>query len=379
VPEDIQSSVNSRTRFVAWSKFGSSDPLNIIVNSSIYVAANYVQEYALQVDSKYIATNGTGWYSEGSNATISVPSFVDFGNGTRLAFAKWEGASNSSSPTTWIIVDSGKEVTALWRTQYALSISAPGISENTSISVSVGNSLVKLNGSTPYVEWVDADQQLSIAAQNTQISGPNGNYSFAGLRADNQTFGGVLIVTQPTSVWLMYNQIPTSSAAINVDPSPKEQGTNPDMIQSLSATLLSTNGLSLMAESVLHNMRGVPYLSGLIGLTTTLVNLGTLLAAPYGPPIAGFFIGSLFVGFVYVFPLTSLALLYRATKTKRAPRSLKLLPLAVVWGASLVVVILSANVSALQPYVALAEMLLVLSNVLLLPLLAAYKIARLAA
>ena len=268
----------------------------------------------------------------------------------------------------------------MWKTQYALSISAPGLSPSTSVNVLVGKDNIKLNGSMTYTEWVDAYQQLSIIAQNPQVTSANGDYAFSELRADNQTFGGVLIVTQPTTVWLMYNQTPSASPAFSVQTTQKQsQGTSLQMLESVGALALSTNGFQMLVQSLRTHLIGVPYVSALVGLTTTLVNLGTLLAAPYGPPIAGFFIGSMFVGFIYVFPVSALALLYRSVKTKRRPDRLKLLPLALVWGSSLSVVVLGTTLTVLHPFIALSEMLLVLTNALLFPLLAAYQIARLAA
>jgi hypothetical protein len=77
--------------------------------------------------------------------------------------------------------------------------------------------------------------------------------------------------------------------------------------------------------------------------------------------------------------MTALVLLYRSTKTKRQPRSLKLLPLAITWAASLAIVIIGSSVNALQPFIWVSEMVLVLSNALLFPLLAAYRVAKLAA
>jgi hypothetical protein len=381
VPQEIQDSPNSRTRFLTWSKFGESNPLKVMMNSSVDVTAKYVHEYRMNVNSEFVATNGTGWYAEGTNATFVVASnLLDLGNGTRHVFVRWEGASNSTSPNAWAIVNSGQDVTAMWKTQYALSISAPGLSPNTSINVLVGKDLIKLNGSKPYTQWADAYQQLSIVVQNPQITSPNGNYAFSELRADNQTFGGVLIVTQPMTVWLMYNQTQSAAPAISVQSTPSHsQRTGMELFESAAALVLGSNRVPLLMQGLLNHLKGVPYISALIGLTTTLVNLGTLLAAPYGPPIAGFFIGSMFVGFIYVFPVSALALLYRSAKTKRRPRNLKLLPLGIVWGISLTIVILSTNVIALRPLVALSEMLLVLTNALLFPLLAAYQVARLVA
>jgi hypothetical protein len=343
------------------------------------VAAKYVQEYRMTVNSEYVATNGTGWYAEGTNATFTVPKLLDLGNGTRQVFVRWEGASNSTSPNAWAIVDSGKDVTAIWKTQYALSISAPGLSPNTSIKVLVGTDHIQLNGSKTHTEWVDAYQQLSIVVENPQVTSTNGNYAFSELRADNQTFGGVLIVTQPTTVWLMYNQTPSSAPAMSVQSTPMQsQGKDVTVFESAVALGLGSNGI-LVLQNLLSHLKGVPYVSAIIGLTTTLVNLGTLLAAPYGPPIAGFFIGSIFIGFIYVFPVSTLALFYRSAKTKRQPRRLKLVPLGMVWVVSLTIVVLGTAVSAVQQFVALSEMLLVLTNALLFPLLAAYQVARLAA
>ena len=380
VPQEIQDSPNSRTRFLTWSKFGDSNPLNVIVNSSIDVTAKYVQEYRMTVNSEYVATNGTGWYAEGTNATFAVPKLLDLGNGTRQVFVRWEGASNSTSPNAWAVVDSGKDVTAIWKSQYALSISAPGLSPNTSINVLVGPDHVQLNGSTTHTEWVDAYQQLSIVVENPQVTSTSGDYAFSELRADNQTFGGVLIVTQPTTVWLMYNQTPSSSPAMSVQSTAVQaQRTGVEMFESAAALALGSNGVPLIMHGLLSHLKDVPYVSVIIGLTTTLVNLGTLLAAPYGPPIAGFFIGSIFIGFIYVFPVSAVALFYRSAKTKRRPRSLKLVPLGMVWGSSLAVVVLGTTVGALQQFVALSEMLLVLTNALLFPLLAAYQVAKLAA
>jgi hypothetical protein len=380
VPNEIQDSPNSKMTFTKWNNFGESNPLKLTVNSTLDLTAEYEHEYQMTVTSPYAPPNGTGWYTQGTNVSFSVPKILDLGNGTRRVFVRWRGASNSTSPNAWTIMDSGREVNAEWKTQYALSISAPGMAPNASINLMVGNDHVELNGSMTYTEWVDAYQQLSITVQNPQITSPNGNYAFAEFRADNQTFGGVLIPTQPITVWLMYNQSRNPAPAINVQSvSTQVQGTGMDMSGSVGTLALGSSEVSLYIHWLLAHLRGVPCVSGLIGLTTTLVDLGTLLAAPYGPPIAGFFIGSMFVGFLYVFPVASLVLLYRSARTKRQPQSLKLLPLAIIWASSLTIVALGTGVRGLQPFVSLSEMLLVLTNALLLPLFAAYRVARLAA
>jgi hypothetical protein len=371
VPSEISGSDNAKLTFSNWGKFGNSNPLRVVMNSSLDITAKYTDQYSLNVNSPYGAAQGSGWFMKGANATFTVNSTLDLGNGTRRTFSQWNGDSNSTSPEAWLIMNSAKQVTAEWRTQYALSISAPGLPANASTRVLVGDQSITLTGPAPVTEWVDANQQLAITVQNQHVQSPTGNYSFSELRADNQTFAGIVDVTQPITIWLMYSASPSSAPSLGLKTSqvPTAVTINADL-----ASVFLSNGLMIG--------KNIPALTPMISLTATLANFGYLLAAfivPGGSPIAGYLLGSLFIGLIYVLPVSAVALFYRSAKTKRQPNLRTLTPLAIVWAISLALIFLSSSVAALQSVVATLQILLMLTTMLLFPLVIAFRMAKLAA
>jgi hypothetical protein len=373
VPSEISGSEGMKSTFSNWSEFGNSNPLRVIMNSTLDITAKYNDQYAVTVNSPYGTTQGSGWYMAGANATFAVNSPVDVGNGIRRVFLHWQGDSNSTLPQAWFIVNSPKQVTAEWKTQYALTISAPGLPANASTNVLVGNELITLTGSTPVTEWVDADQQLAITVQNQHVQAPTGNYSFSALRADNQTFAGLVDVTEPITIWLMYSAAPSSAPALNLKTSSNEVAPAATISTDIAARVL---GNSLMAG------KNISVLTPMISLTASLANFGYLLAAfivPGRSPIAGYLLGSLFIGLIYVLPVSAVALFYRSAKTKRQPSLRTLTPLAIIWAISLALILLSSSVGTLQTLVATLQILLMLTTMLLFPLIIAFRMAKLAA
>jgi len=373
VPSEISGSDNSRLTFSNWGEFGSANPLSVVMNSTLDITAKYNDEYLVTVNSPYEAVQGSGWYMGGTNVTFGVKGTVDFGNGTRRLFVQWAGDSNSTSPQAWLIVNSAKQVTAEWITQYTMTISAPGLPANASTNVLVGDQRVTLTGPAPVTEWVDADQQLAIRVQNQDVQAPTGNYSFSELRADNQTFAGIVDVTEPITIWLMYSLSPSSAQAIGLKTSSNEAPPPVTISANITAIVL---GNSLMAG------KNIPLITPMISFTATLASFGYLLAdfiVPGGSPIAGYLLGSLFIGLIYVLPVSVVALFYRSTKTKRQPSLRTLTPLAIIWAISLALMLLSSSVATLQSLVATLQILLMLTTMLLFPLVIAFRMAKLAA
>ena len=372
VPSEISGADNTKLTFSNWGEFGNSNPLRVVMNSTLDITAKYNDQCLVAVNSPYGTTQGSGWYTQGTNVTFAVTGNLNFGNGTRRVFVQWQGDSNSQSPEAWLIVNSAKQVTAEWETQYTMTISAPGLPANVSTSVLVGNQLLTLTGPTPVTQWVKANQQLAITVQNQHVQAPTGNYSFSELRADNQTFAGIVDVTEPITIWLMYSASPSSAPAIGLKTSSNQAPTAETILLTLPAMVL---GNSLMARE------NIPALTPMISLTASLANLGYLLAAvivPGGSPIAGYLLGSLFIGLIYVLPVSAVALFYRSAKTKRHPSLRTLTPLAIIWAISLALILLSANIATLQSLVATLQILLMLTTMLLFPLVIAFRMAKLA-
>jgi len=371
VPTEIAGPNDSKFEFSNWIKYGTADPLKILVNSTVNLVANFTTEYWVSVNSPYGSPQGSGWYASGTNVRYGVNSPIGFGNGTRRLFVQWQGDSNSTLPQSSIIVDSAKQLTALWKTQYALTISAPGLPSNATTDVLVGNQNVTLQGPAPVTQWEDADQQLTITVENQRVEVPNGAYSFSELRADNQTFAGVVVVTQPITIWLMY------AATQNSAPAPAiSESSNGPVAQPNYENLLLFSTYALLVG------RHIPLLTPMISFTASLAKLGYLLAGilmPGGPPIAGYLLASLLIGLIYVLPVSALVLLYRAGKTRQKPNLRTLTPLAIVWAITLALILLSPNITALQGLLATLQILLMIATMLLFPLAIAFRMAKLAA
>jgi hypothetical protein len=371
VPSEIAGPNDSKFDFSNWSQFGTVNPLKILMNSTVSLTANFTTEYWVSVNSPYGSPRGSGWYPSGTIVKYGVDSPLIFGNGTRRLFVMWQGDSNSTSPQSWLTVNSAKQLAADWKSQYALTISAPGLPPNATADVLVGSQSVTLHGPTPVTLWADAYQQLTITVENQHVQAPNGNYSFSELRADNQTFAGVIVVNQPITIWLMYAARQENAPARAI-----KAPSNGPVEQPGYGSLLS------ISTYVLLGGKNIPLLTPMIGFTASLAKLGYLLATilvPGGPPIAGYILGSLLIGLIYILPVSALALLYRAGKTKRQPSLRTLTPLAIVWAIALTLILLSPNIAALQGLAALLQILLMIATMLLFPLAIAFRMAKLAA
>ena len=215
VPNTIPESPNSRLKFSTWDKYNPSNPLRLLVNSSLDVTAKYNHEYHLTVDTAYGSTQGSGWYVQGRNATFTIQNQIDYENRTKRIFKQWIGDSNSTRSEASIVINSPKEVKASWATQYAVTITALGLPPNASAVAFIGDSKLTISGSAPSTVWIDANQQVPVTVQSTQIQGSGNSYLYSGLRVDNQTLTGKLDVKKPINLFIVY----TGTPKLNVNPS----------------------------------------------------------------------------------------------------------------------------------------------------------------
>jgi hypothetical protein len=455
VPAEIQNSGSSRLRFSSWSKFGSANPLSLQLNSSLDIFGNYTKEYSLTIATPYGTPIGAGWYARGANASFGVPSEVNSGNGTRMVFEKWQGDANSTSNQTWTVMDSARQVTALWTTQYKVTVTPVGLPDNASAQISVVNSIVTLNGSAPYILWVDENASLSINVQSTQIQQSTTNYVYSGLRVDNQTVTGGLTITKPVDVAVIFTGVPKDSINVNLqvwptvaapgiplsitgsiqristesksisllyslnnvnwqrianvsvspdgtfsyaypftqpgsyylkaywpgdsEHSSASQVVNIRIVDSTVPIIGTSDSLTQIMRSVEDVVHAVPYASTLLTLAGTMMTLGyslTVFVIPGGSPLIGYIIGSFLVGFVYVFPVSAAVAVLRAATSHRRPSFLWLIPLVGLWVLSLGLLVASFLYAIVQPFALIAEVLLLLCNMFLIPIATSLGVAR---
>ncbi len=96
----------------------SSSTIVFTVNKPIVVAAEWKKQYKLTINSEIPAVKGEGWYDEGSKASIRAEPRVDGRLGIRYLFQGWQGDYEGLDPEATIMMDSPKQVEALWSKSY---------------------------------------------------------------------------------------------------------------------------------------------------------------------------------------------------------------------------------------------------------------------
>ena len=131
----------------------------LLMDHPLKVEAKWKKAYSLEVQSPYATTTGSGFYGQGSVATVSVsPSeLVTKQNKERLVFDSWSGKgilSSTPSGSGQVRVTEPATVIAKWKPQYYLSITSEA-------------------GSVPGSGWYDAGSVATVSAADppNQLSG----------------------------------------------------------------------------------------------------------------------------------------------------------------------------------------------------------------
>ena len=115
-----------RAVFSGWSGSGIGsytgpvENITISVDSNITEVANWQIQYFLNVSTNVSSTAGSGWYNSGSVAHFYIVNSTEYFNPVeRYAFSGWsDGAKEYSSS---IVMDSPKNISAVWELQYLLN------------------------------------------------------------------------------------------------------------------------------------------------------------------------------------------------------------------------------------------------------------------
>jgi hypothetical protein len=128
VPNALSISNGTRAHFLRWGDNNTTDSSRLIaVGNNLILRANYGVQHLLNVYSSYGTTNGSGWYLDHTNATISVsPTSVPVEGplawlGERYVFDHWTGACSSNDPQCTVLIDTPKEAQAVWRTDWTIT------------------------------------------------------------------------------------------------------------------------------------------------------------------------------------------------------------------------------------------------------------------
>ena len=145
------------------------------------------------------------------------------------------------------------------------------------------------------------------------------------------------------------------------------------------ANLGGSGNVPNLSQEFSNLAKGWPSASLPFALARSFLALGVVLAnlIPGGAPVDGYFVGSLLLGFVFVFPVTSILFAYRASKYRRSPSVIWLIPLFTIWIAALAILVSSGLfLTVPEALLAASTILLVAGNALLLPLGFSMLVAR---
>ncbi|MBO3800410.1 MAG: PKD domain-containing protein [Candidatus Brockarchaeota archaeon] len=123
----IHVSYGERLAFKKWSDNTTDLTLSITVDKPGLIEALWCKQFLVKLNSPYGILQGGGWYDEEAVVKICVdPSIIELENGTRRVFEAWigegKGSYSGSDPTPIIVVKNQINETALWRTEYLLTI-----------------------------------------------------------------------------------------------------------------------------------------------------------------------------------------------------------------------------------------------------------------
>ena len=158
-----------RSVFRGWAGDATGTGLTsnpILMDRPKEAVADYGTQFYLDVGSAYATASGAGWYDPGTTAYASISATtVSLAIGTRAAFDHWtDGASGTGATSNAIVMDATKVATAVWKTQYLLTIdSGPGASASggwydsgTTVVARLSSGTVPLSAGarSQFLQWV---------------------------------------------------------------------------------------------------------------------------------------------------------------------------------------------------------------------------------
>lgn len=220
VPSELTVGTGERRQFLSWtgegdgSVSGNNTGIVVTMNGPVVQTVNWDTEYYLAIDSDHGSPQGEGWYSEGSQAQVSLTTPESGEQGIQYVLTSWtgegDGAYNGSNASFTLMMNNPITETASWKTQYYLDI-------------------VSERGSPTGEMWYDANSTAAVTIDTVEAISVESRYHFQGWQGQGYTGDNPspsFVMTGPvtqTAVWSMEHWM-------EVDLDPSEGGTvNPEL------------------------------------------------------------------------------------------------------------------------------------------------------
>jgi M6 family metalloprotease-like protein len=206
----IQSTVQypngTRQLFTGWNstQLGQTPTGQIVVNAPTVLRTAWKTQYLVSVQSQYGAPQGSGWYDAGSTSYASVPSEIDYGNGTRRVFANWTGDLTGSTSNMTLNVNSPKTIDAQWLTQYQITFEVAGLPNATLLKLNLNNGYYDVSANKNYQTWYTKGSTINPTLNQTVANGFM-VYKFNGWQNATSVTQGPLTVNAPETYTASYS------------------------------------------------------------------------------------------------------------------------------------------------------------------------------
>jgi hypothetical protein len=172
----------------------STSGLSTLKNGSITVTSfgsiigHYKTQYYLNLTASppsLPTPSGSGWYDDGTYASVSTEQYLP--GGSRWRFTGWTTADMSeiadpSSPSTTILMDKGKTVTANYIHQYLITFAQTGLTSDASGTVVTVNGTPITYSGLLYSIWVDIGGTVNYSYETIVSSTTSGKrFSLTGV------------------------------------------------------------------------------------------------------------------------------------------------------------------------------------------------------
>ena len=171
--------VTANSKRYVWtstSGLSSSQSGPIAITTFGSVIGNYKTQYYLSLPPNppgITTPTGSGWYDRNTLASISTDMYVP--GGSRYRFNGWvtedmSEIADPSSPSTTVLIDKSKIVTATYVHQYLLTFKHAGLSSDTNGIVATINGTTRTYLGLPYALWADVGSTIPYSFSSTVTS-----------------------------------------------------------------------------------------------------------------------------------------------------------------------------------------------------------------
>jgi len=160
-----------RFGFSKWSDSVENNPRTIFLDSNVTLSAEYSREFLLTVDSLNPDLDVSGWYDEGEK--VQLPIFIDHEEGDiKYILKSWSGDINVSENSTFVLMDTPKEVYANWRKLYKVIVSCESLPANSSLIYQINKGEISVRSNETTYDWVEENTliQINASIQSTSSS-----------------------------------------------------------------------------------------------------------------------------------------------------------------------------------------------------------------